>query len=97
MSALVFFFCLYGKYKSSTCCNLSQASIFSLSSSVSFHCSSIDFNTSCFLTSRFLIYFNFSSISLICSSSRFQVASFLYLDINGTVAHSSSSLTVFST
>ena len=52
--ALVFFFCLYGLYISST-----SAYVFAIAtdcniSSVNFPCSSIDFITSSFLCSRFL-------------------------------------------
>ena len=79
--ALVFFFCLYGLYMSSTsakvCANATALTI----SSVSFPCSSIDFITSSFLSSKFLKYVSLSPKFLNCSSLSPPVTSFLFLHL----------------
>ena len=75
--ALVFFFCLYGLYMSSTSASvLLIATAFTISS-VSFPCSSIVFITSSFLCSKFLKYVSLSPKSLSVSSLSPPVASFL--------------------
>ena len=75
--ALVFFFSLNGRYKSSTSLNFSQAKIEALNSSVIKSFSSINLITSSFLFSKFSKYVYSFSILLICSSSNEPVASFL--------------------
>ena len=95
--ALVFFFCLYGLYMSSTSAKVVAISVCFTISSVSFPCSSIDFIISCFLCSRFLKYVNLSPNILNCSSLKPPVTSFLYLAMNGIVFPSSISFIAFST
>ena len=75
--ALVFFFCLYGLYKSSTSARVSAAAIAIVNSSVNFPCSSIDFITSLLSVSKFLKYVNLSTKSLKISSLNPPVAYFL--------------------
>lgn len=52
--ALVFFFCLYGLYMSSTSARVLASATALVICSVNFPCSSIFFTTSCFLCSKFL-------------------------------------------
>ena len=95
--ALVFFFSLYGLYKSSTSTNFSHFIISNFNSSVSIPFSSMSLITSSFLFNKLTWYSYTSFIFLICSSSNAPVASFLYLAINGTVLLSSKSFNTFST
>ena len=69
-------FCLYGRYKSSTCCIFTDCVISVSNSGVSFPCSSISRITSFFRFSKFSRYAYRSSISRIWTSSRLPVISF---------------------
>ena len=75
--ALVFFFCLYGLYMSSTSANVLAFSKFATISSVSFPWFSIDVFTSSFLASKLRRYVSLSPKSLKVSSERPPVTSFL--------------------
>ena len=94
--ALVFLFCLYGRYKSSTSTSVIACMIFSLSSSVSFPCSSMEFCTASFLSSSERRYLSLTSSSRNCSSFNAPVASLRYLEINGIVFPSSMRFTAAS-
>ena len=96
MVARVRLFCLYGLYKSSSSTRVLASMIDFFKSSVSFPCSSMEFNILSFFSSRFLRYFNLASNFLSISSSSEPVASFLYLAINGIVFPSSISFITLS-
>ena len=95
--ALVRFFCLYGRYKSSTATRVFASSICFASSLVSFPCSSIFFLIASLRSSKFLKYNSLSWKLRSVSSSNEPVISFRYLAMNGIVLPSSISLIVVST
>ena len=95
--ALVRFFCLYGRYKSSTATSVFASSICFASSFVSLPCSSIFFLIASLRSSKFLKYNNLSWKLRSVSSSNDPVISFRYLAMNGIVLPSSISLIVVST
>ena len=95
--ALVLFLGLKGLYMSSTSVRDSAFSNDFTISSVSFPCSSINLNTSSFLSFRFLKYVSLSKNFLNMSSLKAPVCSFLYLAIKGTVFPSSNNLITFCT
>ena len=94
--ARVRLFCLYGLYKSSSSTRVFASRMDFFNSSVSFPCSSMEFKTDSFFSSRFLRYFNLASNLLRISSSSEPVASFLYLAMNGIVFPSSISFITLS-
>ena len=97
MVALVLFLGLKGLYISSTSVRESAFSNALTISSVSFPCSSINLNTSSFLSFKFLKYVSLSKNFLNISSLKAPVCSFLYLAIKGTVFPSSNNLITFCT
>ena len=94
--ALVFRFGRYGRYISSISVSVSAAARAAAISSVMAPSSVMRPDTDCRFSSRLRRYVSRSDSFLSCSSSRPPVASFLYLEIKGTVFPPSSSSTAAS-